>query len=282
MKHIDTTLLANRLPNGWTERAREALIELRSAAPEERAAVMRRNGNIWRELKQVLSSLSHDQCWYCETKEIRFDYAVDHFRPKGSVADVEMHAGYWWLAFDYRNFRLSCTYCNSRRTDRAGGGIGGKQDHFPLVDECRRCFQERDDLSRERPLLLDPTNEFDPTLLWFEPDGRAVPRYDVEGSEIFHRRAKNSIYLYNLNEVKVKSRRNELHTHLVKTINRANRQFTAARENCELAQEALETAIGLIRTAINPQSAHSAAARAMLMAFTSQHPWLLPILTTQA
>ena len=38
--------------------------------------------NTWGLLKQWLSELSNDKCWYCEAKVERATTDVDHFRPK--------------------------------------------------------------------------------------------------------------------------------------------------------------------------------------------------------
>ena len=101
--------------------------------------------------------LSDDKCWYCESKQIRLDRHVDHYRPKNSVAECADHPGYWWLAFRSYNYRYSCTYCNSRRVDQRSGQAGGKADHFPLRDESRRAFSPDDPIDDEQPTLLDPT-----------------------------------------------------------------------------------------------------------------------------
>ena len=280
MRYINPDGLICKLSGGWLARAEHALAELRVTAPAERTLALQRQARLWQELKEKLAELSSRKCWYCETSDVRSDYVIDHYRPKGRVAEATGHPGYWWLAFDYRNFRLSCTYCNSRRRDRRSDAVGGKQDHFPLADESRRCLEEHDDVSREQPMLLDPTSQVDPTLLWFEPDGRAVPRYDEACSQIFRARAEISIQLFHLNEVMVTSRRREVQGRLSRTIRETHSQFSAAVKNCQTAQKALETAFRAIRDAISPKAPYSSAARAVLLAFRAEYPWLETILTT--
>ena len=129
-------------------------------------------------------------------------------------------------------------------------------------------------------MLLDPTSQMDPTLLWFEPDGRAVPRYDGDHGGIFNQRAEISIRLFNLNELKIRERRRDIHESLSRTIKEAHVQFQGALGNSAVAQSALESAIRRIREAISPMTAHSAAARAMLMAYRVDYAWLDPILAT--
>ena len=281
VKYIDTTDLDGLLSADWLAKSLDALDEARKATPERRKAVVNGKADVWRELKALLAGISTDKCWYCESENIRSDNAVDHFRPKGQVAELKDHPGYWWLAFDHNNFRYSCTYCNSRRKDRASGTSGGKHDHFPLLDEERRAYSEQDDIGAEQPALLDPTSTLDPTLLWFEPDGRAVPRYDSNEGVGFHYRAKVSIILLNLNEVRLLTRRKDIHRALLSTVKDADSQFTAALTNNELAEEAVKTAFRVIRQAIRPTTAHSAATRAMLSAYTVDYPWLETILFTQ-
>src|SRR5207248_877805 len=110
------------------------------------------------------------------------DKHVDHFRPKNSLSkeDSPNHPGYWWLAFCLANYRYSCTFCNSRRTDSASGSAGGKGDRFPIRDEAKRCQSQTDPLIREEPALLDPTVPGDPLLLWFDQDGTARATYSEQ------------------------------------------------------------------------------------------------------
>ena len=147
-----------RLPPGWETRARTALDKIRQLPPAERADAINRRARIWRALTTALTELSEGKCWYCESRQIRSDKVVDHYRPKNAVIECPGHGGYWWLAFDWHNYRLSCGYCNSRHNDVAAGSKGGKHDHFPLLNPAARAYQESDDLGREEAELLDPTN----------------------------------------------------------------------------------------------------------------------------
>lgn len=281
VNHIDNSNLDDRLPPDWLQKALDALNAARNAPPGQRKAVIDGKADVWRDLKETLAQTSSQKCWYCESTDIRSDNTVDHFRPKGRVANTDNHPGYWWLAFDHNNFRYSCTYCNSRRIDRATGATGGKHDHFPLLNEEQRAYTEGDPIDAEQPVLLDPTNTLDPTLLWFEPDGRAVPRYDCNTGPEFHRRAETSIDLLNLNEIRLLTRRKDNHRVLLRTVKDAHLQFSAALANNHIARKALEAAFRSIREAIRPTTAHSASSRAMLTAFTVDYPWLTDVLTTQ-
>ncbi|KAF7963934.1 hypothetical protein AWV80_04050 [Cupriavidus sp. UYMU48A] len=95
---------------------------------------------------------------------------VEHYRPKGGVADDSTHRGYWWLALEWSNLLPSCIDCNRSRRQfifkAAGEGqlpelgqakeLVGKQDAFPITSPPR-ASQPGDDLEREGPLLIDPT-----------------------------------------------------------------------------------------------------------------------------
>jgi hypothetical protein len=142
------------LPDDWQERVDEAAdyvekkvatakkdavargiggAEIDALCLQARHKAINAKSSVWRAAGTALRRASHDKCWYCETRENRSDKPVDHFRPKNSVIEDDTHPGYTWLAFDWTNLRLSCTFCNSKRRDLEGGTEGGKQDHFPII-----------------------------------------------------------------------------------------------------------------------------------------------------
>lgn len=130
------------LPCGWEEKADVAKAAAEAAGnDDERRAVISSHGAVWAALKPALEQLSNRKCWYCEAIQERSDKHVDHFRPKNRVDEdgCSDHPGYWWLAFDWRNFRYSCTYCNAPRRDVEQGTTKGKGARFPLLDETKRC-----------------------------------------------------------------------------------------------------------------------------------------------
>ncbi len=77
------------------------------------------------EVLTALRAIVGNKCWYSEVHLEGADPNVDHFRPKGRVREVDaelkdtgtLNDGYWWLAFEPRNFRLACVHSNQRRTD---------------------------------------------------------------------------------------------------------------------------------------------------------------------
>ncbi|MCP4661944.1 MAG: hypothetical protein GY856_41605, partial [bacterium] len=101
--------------------------------------------------------------------------AVDHFRPKSAVSELEddpatwgrekphltnvegrrprplSDRGYWWLAYEWSNFLFACERCNT----------AWKRSLFPVADRSRRALPPRPDTD-EAPLLLDPYGDAHP------------------------------------------------------------------------------------------------------------------------
>jgi uncharacterized protein (TIGR02646 family) len=282
LRHIDQEdILASleRLPEGWEKwqaEAKKALADVRAAAGSSES--VNANGDLWRSLKGQLAQVSDDKCWYCESSQHRADNAVDHYRPKNRNRSGE-HEGYWWLAFDWRNYRYSCTYCNSRRSDDVKGTSGGKHDNFPLFNPDERATADHPDCTRELPLLLDPSVPEDPGLLWYEPDGRAVPKYSKDVSERRHLRAEKSIELYHLNYHKTEEDRKRLYNKIRKLIGEGDKLFPDA-DNSSTARSALSNlVIAQLLELIRPRADFAAAARAFLVGFRDR-PWVEGILAT--
>ena len=144
MRLIRYNPAALHLRADWAQDADDVRQQLNvEADPKKRSEIIEANKELWAEVKAELAKLSNDKCWYTESKQQGTDTDVDHFRPKKRVAEVKdkdnPHPGYWWLAFDLANYRFSCIYANRRRRDIESGDVGGKADHFPLVDEGKRA-----------------------------------------------------------------------------------------------------------------------------------------------
>jgi uncharacterized protein (TIGR02646 family) len=135
------------------------------------------------DLRRALLKLFHDKCAYCETKISGiFDWEVEHFRPKKSVAESPNHPGYYWLTYEWENLYTGCTHCNQRRRDRGtwgnpqGTAPAGKMDQFPLRDENLRAMNHNENIMAEEPvrLVIDPCKD-DPELeLTFDKNGEIL------------------------------------------------------------------------------------------------------------
>jgi hypothetical protein len=172
----------------WIKKAEELLESLKKAPDAAtRHAIIDHNSAVWGELKDWLLSLSHQKCWFSEAKDCFSHWDVEHYRPKKSAKDIDgtAHDGYWWLAFDWQNFRI-CGNAGNRK----------KGTFFPLRADCPRCAPHGDH-RHEDAQLLDPIDEDDPALLSFNLEGRAIPAAHI--SDTWEKdRVEYSVERYNL------------------------------------------------------------------------------------
>lgn len=100
----------------------------------------------------------HGKCVYCESKVFgNQDGDIEHFRPKSRIVDHNTnkpitivssgrtinHPGYYWLAYDCKNFLPSCLFCNRRE----------KKGYFPV--DGQHAINPGDEI-HEQPLLINP------------------------------------------------------------------------------------------------------------------------------
>lgn len=150
------------------------------------------------QVRLALEKLFHGKCAYCESAiGAVASWDVDHFRPKGRVAERPDHPGYFWLTYEWTNLYPACTLCNQRRHDPPhwddpAVGVGGKRDLFPLADEGHRAMAAGADLALESRLLLDPCDDEPQFSLTFDALGHPVgldPRGEAS-IEVFHLQRK--------------------------------------------------------------------------------------------
>ncbi len=150
------------------EAKHEVLAETNS---ERRRALFERYRDRWTAVRDAFERHSDHKCWYVECRSSGAGNDIDHYRPKSRVAEDPTHPGYYWLAFDWKNLRLSCQYANRPRRDRERGETGGKSDNFPLLNPERRARGPEYDLALESPAIVDPTNAADVAMLTFGDSG---------------------------------------------------------------------------------------------------------------
>ncbi|WP_345971325.1 hypothetical protein WCX72_05550 [Sulfurimonas sp. HSL1-6] len=301
MHYIDLDLVELELPDDWEETvddANEYVAEKIQSAEESARVKAEDEGlegeeaeayiqkakdkarkaaisykNIWSSLSAILSKQSNGKCWYCETKENRSDNPIDHFRPKNKVIECVGHPGYWWLAFDWKNYRFACTYCNSRRIDV--NTEGGKHDHFPLLPPAiwNRC---ETDNHTEYPALLDPCDIDDSSLLTYNINGSACAITDDENAEEYVR-ASTSIHLYHLNQIATKRARKSIYQSINRLVNDTNqlidRGIDANREQIKSNRKKL---MNMVRHSC-PDTQFNSAAKTYLRGF-SENSWVMDIL----
>lgn len=261
----------------WKKRAEKALNEVLAADEDDRSTVIDQHEAIWRVARRALRALSHGKCWYSEAPQSGAQQDVDHFRPKGGVFGHKDSRGYWWLAFDPANFRLSCQFCNQIRNNQEDG-TGGKSTYFPLEDESERVnYGSRAKLKREQPLLLDPCDPGDIGLLWFEDDGQPV--VDEQLSELNKRRVEASISIYNLRSPSfVKGRVDQIKPAKV-AIAQAKKAQKEIDEGDPTQKQALENAIQALMVLLAREQPYTAAVRCILMSHRSRRqPWVERVL----
>ena len=162
-------------PQDWLAKAAELTQKLEVAKDDdERRLIMKANQGHWSKLKKWLQDRTHGKCWYSEAKEIYSHYHVDHFRPKSRARELDrsQRCGYWWLAFDWHNYRIMGSVGNPK-----------KGDMFPLKPGTPCNNPAWRDCGGETYLLLDPTAEDDVSLVDFNVDGRLVPVDDLDDWE---------------------------------------------------------------------------------------------------
>lgn len=124
-------------------------------------------------VKNALIKAQHGKCCFCESKVGHIDHGdIEHFRPKGAYKQSEekklQYPGYYWLAYDWNNLYFACAQCNQTH----------KRNLFPLEDPVKRARNQHQDISGEKPLLIDPGNEDPGEFIGF----RAEVAYAIEGN----------------------------------------------------------------------------------------------------
>lgn len=277
---------ADDIPEPWLVKAEKlrndllACVDDPPGTPEGKTAQQKRKKIIddhqehWKLLKERLMAWSHQKCWYSELRDDGSDYHVDHFRPKGRVrnpgeADRE---GYWWLAFDWRNYRMAVAWCNSPHTDD-DDEAKGKHDQFPLGPRGRVATCPADNLDDEDVVLLDPLREADVVLIDFDETGVPVPTAEGWTAE----RVTTTVKVLHLDAPRMKEARQRVWRDCQRALGRAHRLINQrALDRGSLDGELLEEALEDIRRLIDPQAELSAVARACIQ--RSGYRWAFKVL----
>lgn len=156
---------------------------------DERNALIDANNTHWGALKTWLLALSGGKCWFSEVRELCSHYDVEHFRPKkeAKALDGSKRDGYWWLAFDYMNFRV----CGNVGNRKKGGWFPLQQGS--LVSTYAAPCEES-----ETRYLLDPIDDDDVSLIAFDEEGKVVP---APGTSLWEQqRVEETVKRLKLNE----------------------------------------------------------------------------------
>lgn len=289
MRFINVERIQARINEEWLQEAARNLHAVEDLPCYERKKAIKARSRVWRNLADILGDASHGKCWYCESREDRSHNPVDHFRPKSAVNECGEHEGYWWLAFEWRNYRFCCTYCNSALTDTEDvSEVHGKQDHFPLLDPATRAMTRIDNLDREDPALLDPIRSRDTKLLLFDMWGKAIERHLETEDQEKYSRAHLSIDIYHLNHPKIKKSRMVLYNRIKSLVDEGCRKRKILDETPDLppiSARELRTSIDEIDQSLaqlmSEDAEYSSAARCYVMSLRGlKTAWLDELLQT--
>lgn len=146
----------------------------------------------WNEsdVRGALHAMQGFACAYCQNEFERDQGQVDHIRPKKGGPE----GGYFWLAYEFSNLLLVCTWCNRFKGNR-----------FPLSNAMAHAtYETRHVLAFELPLLPDPTRE--PVDQWFELEwenaerrGELRPSSSLIAGSVERQRAEMMLDVFRIN-----------------------------------------------------------------------------------
>lgn len=174
----------------------------------------------WKRAKDQLSAETGGKCAYCEAPTTQVAYGdVEHYRPKST---------YWWLAYCYENYLVSCALCN-QKYKRAKFPVKNGKMRAPVV-RCNTtdafisanaatitpdsldpaqvdAFHQRH--IDERPLLLNPYYDDPEQFFAWHADGvkrevELIPMPGNPDAEAYYRAA---VKYYGLNRKKLREYR---------------------------------------------------------------------------
>lgn len=241
----------------WIAEA-EAVTRLLISASDKatRDALIDANKKLWGRLRGWLLCLSYNKCWYSEARDLFSVPEVEHYRPKtrckrrprGPVSD-----GYWWLAFNWSNYRICGKVGNSK-----------KLDFFPLADGSPVATHNGLTTLNEIPLLLDPACPGDPDLLSFNEDGACAPHADAD--QFTQLRVITTAERLNLNHGRVMKARQRVWAqcwNLIEECRELAQQMNHAPGPAD--RERLNQKKEQLRSMVQPEAEFSAVAKVCLM-----------------
>ena len=251
-------LFRNPPPQELIAEGEELTRQLMALPPDQRNDFIDQHADYWGRLKEYYIELSHGKCWYTEAKEKASYYHMDHFRPKKQPKELLKNCeietatsteAYWWLAFDWKNYRLAASIPNT-----------SKGSYFPLKrDTC--AIRQGQDVREEWCGLLDPTNKYDVSLLAFGLDGKVYPACtDTKCWDAL--RVCLSVRVFDLDNVALVDERKEIQQICkakIQLIKKAYREY--ARTNSPVYKEMLEKYVTELYDMAQPTAEMSAVAR---------------------
>jgi uncharacterized protein (TIGR02646 family) len=229
---------------------------------DERNELIDANSAHWGALKEWLLALSAGKCWFSEVRELYSHYDVEHFRPKkeAKALDARQRDGYWWLAFDYMNFRV----CGNVGNRMKGGWFPLKEGSL-CSSYAARCEES------EARYLIDPIDIDDVALIAFDEEGKVVP---MPGSSPWEQeRVSETVKRLKLNEHAPLA---EARRRVWQKVDQLIDAFADAKSRCSagnnpVAKEKLREVRQRVRGMTNPEAELSAVARCCLLMRNDPH-----------
>ena len=246
--------------DAWLGKSKQLVADLAAldaaGKRDERNALIDSNCAHWGELKNWLLALSAGKCWFSEVRELYSHYDVEHFRPKKEAKALcaSVRDGYWWLAFDYMNFRV----CGNVGNRKKGGW-------FPLKDGSLCSTHAQPCEESEMRYLLDPIDDDDVALIAFDEEGKVIPLPGISDWE--QQRVNETVKRLKLNEhVPLAEARRKVW----QQVSRLIEEFTTAKIRCgagnnPAAKEKLRQVRARVREMTNKSAELSAVAKCCLV-----------------
>ncbi len=175
-------------PAGFTSKVKAAKDAVQALIDNGQTPSSTDFADAWGQFKPHFAEAQHNKCGYCELEVIAGQPGdVEHYRPKAIITRLlargteqmnsasvkgrkvkEVSAvGFWWLAYDWDNYLLSCRTCNSP----------WKVNLFPF-DEANPVVPPTE-ATPNTALLLNPFGPEDPIdHFMFDTIGAIAPRDD--------------------------------------------------------------------------------------------------------
>lgn len=221
----------------WEDIRKKHLENIKGLSTEKKKKYITNNPD-WNILQKFMIEEFGYKCWYSEAPIGNSEFEIDHFRPKNrarqDIKGVKPNKknGYWWLAYDLENLRLSGTMSNKRRRDRLkeNSRVEGKGDLFPLDLENGKIADDECSTFCEKPLLLDPIIPSDIGLLTYDEGGSIQPNPLIK-NDFDRKRAEISIKLFHLDSDQLETPRQQIWMACSEVIESAYLYFTESNSD---------------------------------------------------
>ncbi len=154
------------------------------------------------DVRGALYAMHGRVCAFCQCSLPRNDRGdVEHFRPKSKITQAPGHHGYWWLAYEFTNYLLSCSTCNQTH----------KLNYFKLEPgDSNRDYSTRDQVHQEKRLLLNPAEDEVEALFKLDMNQSLLPIKPADGISPTDKLKVNEttdLFYFNMNPDLIENRR---------------------------------------------------------------------------